>query len=428
MGLGYLCSSTSTNTKLEIMTSTLRDYRKLAPDLARGAALLGIAVANGITTWSATGLPAAENELETYAGIIVDDSRWDKIMVVIGTLFVHVRGLPMFATLLGYGIGMILVREWRKGATPRSVRVILARRYGVLAIIGALHTVFLFYGDIMLTYGLIALVVVLICTFPDRILIRLVGVSAVVGAVLIAPWGYSPFDAVAPATPISQDGGSGYLIDQLYPGFVVLLRTPGQFFIDLVTLGPLILLGFIAGRKGVLEHPDRYVMPMRIAAGITVLVIVGVGIPWGLSALGVLPAEPFWHGINRVAGLWTGPGFVVWIFWVARWVQKRHRSNRLWIRMLAALGQMSMTGYVLQSVLFTIIMVPWGLAIGAGRGAATVTLIATGIWVVTMVFAYLWSLTTRRGPLEFVYRYFGYDPSSRIEYDIIQGCVLRSRQ
>ena len=428
MGLGYLCPSTSTNAKLEIMTSTLRDYRKLAPDLARGAALLGIAVANGITTWSATGLPAAKNELETYAGIIVDDSRWDKIMVVIGTLFVHVRGLPMFATLLGYGIGMILVREWRKGATPRSVRVILARRYGVLAIIGALHTVFLFYGDIMLTYGLIALVVVLICTFPDRILIRLVGVSAVVGAVLIAPWGYSPFDAVAPATPISQDGGSGYLIDQLYPGFVVLLRTPGQFFIDLVTLGPLILLGFIAGRKGVLEHPDRYVMPMRIAAGITVLVIVGVGIPWGLSALGVLPAEPFWHGINRVAGLWTGPGFVVWIFWVARWVQKRHRSNRLWIRMLAALGQMSMTGYVLQSVLFTIIMVPWGLAIGAGRGAATVTLIATGIWVVTMVFAYLWSLTTRRGPLEFVYRYFGYDPSSRIEYDIIQGCVLRSRQ
>ena len=390
------------------MTSTLRDYRKLAPDLARGAALLGIAVANGITTWSATGLPAAENELETYAGIIVDDSRWDKIMVVIGTLFVHVRGLPMFATLLGYGIGMILVREGHKGATPRSVRVILARRYGVLAIIGALHTVFLFYGDIMLTYGLIALVVVLICTFSDRILIRLVGVSAVIGAVLIAPWGYSPFDAVAPATPISQDGGSGYLIDQLYPGLHVLVMTPGQFFIDLVTLGPLILLGFIAGRKGVLEHPDRYVMHMRIAAGITVLVIVGVGIPWGLSALGVLPAEPFWHGLNRVAGLWTGPGFVVWIFWVAQWVQKRHRSNRLWIRMLAALGQMSMTGYVLQSVLFTIIMVPWGLAIGAGRGAATVTLIAAGIWVVTMIFAYLWSLTTRRGPLEILHRTLGY--------------------
>ena len=408
MGLGYLCSSTSTNAKLEIMTSTLRDYRKLAPDLARGAALLGIAVANGITTWSATGLPAAENELETYAGIIVDDSRWDKIMVVIGTLFVHVRGLPMFATLLGYGIGMILVREQHRGATPRNARIILARRYGALTIIGALHTVFLFYGDIMLTYSLIALVVVLICTFPDRILMSLVGVSAVIGAALIAPWGYSPFDAVAPTMPVGQDGGSGYLIDQLYPGFVVLLRTPGQFFIDLVTLGPLILLGFIAGRKGVLEHPDRYVMPMRIAAGITVLVIAGVGIPWGLSALGVLPAEPFWHGINRVAGLWTGPGFVVWIFWVARWVQKRHRSNRLWIRMLAALGQMSMTGYVLQSVLFTIIMVPWGLAIGAGRGAATVTLIAAGIWVVTMVFAYLWSLTTRRGPLEILHRTLGY--------------------
>lgn len=99
------------NTKLRIMTSPLPTHRILAPDLARGAALLGIAVANGITAWSVTGLPAAANELETYAGIIVNDSLWDKIMVVIGTLFVHVRGLPMFATLLGYGIGMILVRE-----------------------------------------------------------------------------------------------------------------------------------------------------------------------------------------------------------------------------------------------------------------------------------------------------------------------------
>ena len=290
-------------------------------------------------------MSAAANELETYAGIIVNDSLWDKIMVVIGTLFVHVRGLPMFATLLGYGIGMILVREQRRGATPRNARIILGRRYGALAIIGALHTVFLFYGDIMLTYSLIALVVVLICTFPDRILISLVGVSAVIGAALIAPWGYSPFDAVAPTMPVGQGGGSGYLIDQLYVGFGILLRTPVQFFIDLMTLGPLILLGFIAGRRGVLEHPDRYVIPMRIVASITVLVIVGVGIPWGLSALGVLPAEPFWHGINRVAGLWSGPGFVVWIFWGARWLQQHHLSNRLPIRMLAALGRMSMTGY-----------------------------------------------------------------------------------
>ena len=309
------------------MTSPLPTHRILAPDLARGAALLGIAVANGITAWSVTGLPAAANELETYAGIIVNDSLWDKIMVVIGTLFVHVRGLPMFATLLGYGIGMILVREQHRGATPRNARIILARRYGALTIIGALHTVFLFYGDIMLTYSLIALVVVLICTFPDRILMSLVGVSAVIGAALIAPWGYSPFDAVAPTMPVGQDGGSGYLIDQLYVGFGILLRMPGQFFIDLMTLGPPILLGFIAGRRGVLEHPDWYVIPMRIAASTTVLVIVGVGIPWGLSALGVLPAEPFWHGINRVAGLWSGPGFVVWIFWGARWLQQHHLSN-----------------------------------------------------------------------------------------------------
>jgi putative membrane protein len=76
--------------------------------------------------------------------------------------------------------------------------------------------------------------------------------------------------------------------------------------------------------------------------------------------------------------------------------------------MVAALGRMSMTGYVLQSVLFTIIMVPWGFAIGAGCGAATVTLIAIGVWAATMIFAYLWSRTGRRGPLEILHRTLGY--------------------
>ena len=50
---------------------------------------------------------------------------------MIGAIFVHVRGLPMFATLLGYGVGMILVRDsgaWnRLTKTPGKPAYFLCR-------------------------------------------------------------------------------------------------------------------------------------------------------------------------------------------------------------------------------------------------------------------------------------------------------------
>ena len=135
--------------------------RILTPDLARGAALLGIAIANGITAWSLRIGDVPQGYHRTFSGIIVNNSLWDKVTIILADMFVHTRGLPMFATLLGYGVGMILVREQRKGATKKQCRAILLRRYGALILFGLLHMVFLFYGDIMFNYGLIILVLVI---------------------------------------------------------------------------------------------------------------------------------------------------------------------------------------------------------------------------------------------------------------------------
>ena len=74
--------------------------RFIAPDLARGLALVGIAMANMVTDWDpAEGVDHAAG-LGGYngAGTVLE-----KTLVFFETLFVHVRGLPMFATLLGVG-------------------------------------------------------------------------------------------------------------------------------------------------------------------------------------------------------------------------------------------------------------------------------------------------------------------------------------
>ena len=104
----------------------------------------------------------------------------------------------------------------------------------------------------------------------------------------------------------------------------------------------------------------------------------------------------------------TGPGLVAVMFWAANMLEQRGLNNILPVRMIVALGRLSMTGYVMQSVLFGIFVTSYGLGFGAGAGAMTVTLIAAGVWLVTMLFAFAWSHLGKPGPLEMLHRHLSY--------------------
>ena len=384
----------------------MASVRILTPDLARGAALLGIAIANGITVWSLRIGDVPQGYHRTLSGIIVNNSLWDKVTIILTDMFVHTRGLPMFATLLGYGVGMILVREQRKGATKNQCRTILLRRYGALILFGLLHMVFLFYGDIMFIYGLIILVLVIpMRNAKNKTLLITAGVLFVLAMVMNgALLSYSDMNAV-----LLQGYGHGYVQDQLVRGAsLAFIYNFLRFPFALTLVGSVILIGFVAGRNGVLEHPEQFRIPMRIAATITVIIVIAVGLPVGLASLGILGHEKFLYILNMLVGMASGPGIVVWISWIANWVERRKLIDTLPIRMLTALGRMSMTGYVLQSVTFIFIMTPWFLGIGSGQSVTMVAMISAGIWVITVIFACLWSRTGRRGPLEIAHRTLGY--------------------
>ena len=384
----------------------MASVRILTPDLARGAALLGIAIANGITVWSLRIGDFSQGYHRTLSGIIVNNSLWDKVTIILTDMFVHTRGLPMFATLLGYGVGMILVREQRKGATKNQCRTILLRRYGALILFGLLHMVFLFYGDIMFIYGLIILVLVIpMRNAKNKTLLITAGVLFVLAMVMNgALLSYSDMNAV-----LLQGYGHGYVQDQLVRGAsLAFIYNFLRFPFALPLVGSVILIGFVAGRNGVLEHPEHFRMPMRIAATITVIIVITVGLPLGLASLGILGHERIFYLLNILVGMVSGPGIVVWISWIASWVERRKLTDTLPIRMLTALGRMSMTGYVLQSVAFIFIMTPWFLGIGSGQSVTMVAMISAGIWVITVIFACLWSRTGRRGPLEIAHRTLGY--------------------
>ena len=127
------------------------------PDLARGTALLGIAMANVAQTWITNDWSEDQSRAGWSVGGVRPDSIIDQVSAVFAAMFIHVRGLPMFSTLLGFGFGLVAASLYRKHYPLKDARRVLVRRYAVLALFGLAHMLGLFYGDIMLTYGLVGI-------------------------------------------------------------------------------------------------------------------------------------------------------------------------------------------------------------------------------------------------------------------------------
>lgn len=392
-------------------TPTPRRPRLIAPDLARGIMLLSIGLANVVTAWAK---PHPDDPMGSVGGIH-EGSVFDQVTMVLGAMFVHVRGLPMFSTMLGFGIGLIslslLRRQYPRGAAIR----VLARRYLLLALFGGIHMVFLFWGDIMMVYGLCGAVIALMIGLSNKAL-RIIAWVAL--GLQIASC-----TAMALAQLFLPDGALGLgsesidLTDEMvgaqssYPQMVSgnllsfglqLFLSPTQFFL----IGPVMLLGLVWAREGIVAHPERHRRLLMTWVGIGVAVIVLVGLPLGLSAIDVLPAA--WHGpltlVNSAVGWLVGPAGLAFVTLLAP--SLRADGPVTWA--LCALGKRSMSGYVGQSVLFLVIFAPFALNLGNGSGATVPSLIAVAVWAITLAAACVLEKRGSRGPLEAAHRRLAY--------------------
>ena len=179
------------------------------------------------------------------------------------------------------------------------------------------------------------------------------------------------------------------------------------------------ILGMVAARHNVLAQPEKYKTLLTRFAIVAVIISFGVGIPLGLAEIGVLPENTVLHlqSLNQVAGIWAGPGIVASIALATLPLQRRidaaHTSNTDYtlpvpLQAIIALGKRSMTGYLLQSILFVLLTSKFTFGLGRGQGAWEATLIAIFIWAITLVIAYALEKANLRGPFEVVHRRLSY--------------------
>ena len=115
--------------------------RNVTLDFVRGVAILGILLLN----ISAFGLPKAAYLNPAWSGSISDSDAWTWAIL---DLLAQVKFLTLFALLFGAGLQLLL---------PRGKRWIQSR-LTLLALLGFIHGLFFWDGDILLAYALVGLV------------------------------------------------------------------------------------------------------------------------------------------------------------------------------------------------------------------------------------------------------------------------------
>ncbi|MEE6307296.1 DUF418 domain-containing protein [Plantactinospora veratri] len=361
--------------------------RALGPDLARGFMLLFIALANSHYFL---------NGASVLGGYPQDGSALDRAVTWLIATFVDGRAFPMFGLLFGYGVARIAHRQEALG--PRAVRRLLWRRGIVLVVVGFLHAVLLYVGDILAAYGVLLFAGAWLVRRRDRWLLStalfffLLGALPGAGSLTIST--DPPHVSMLPPDPLSM----------------VLERAPVSLYVAL--LGPLgfacpFALGLWAGRRRVLEQPQRHRRLLRgtAVAGIGAAVLGAQPISLILAGVLAVPDRATLEllgPLHDATGLFGGLGYAALLSLIAARLQTRH--PRPVVDAIAATGQRSMTCYLAQSIVWAVAFTPFLLDLSGTLTVAGTALLAATTWLGTVLLADWMRRTGRRGPFEVLIR------------------------
>jgi uncharacterized protein len=416
---------------------TAEDLRPTAPaqrepilDVLRGFALLGILLVN-VELMRGTDIYAVFVGDAPPAG----DASDAVARFAVGWL-ASGKFVSSFAIMFGIGAALIVGRAHRAGRAPRRL---LARRYGWLMVFGLVHMVLLFPGDILFAYGLTGLLLLLFVDVRPRVAawwgIALVLATAALTVAVTAAGGAGPPEGGADdpftasylefvesraedAVVARQEGHYGDVI--VANAWEALLVQTGTLPLVPWLLG-MFLLGFAAGRAGLVADLRRHAQLLRRGAlvGLTIGLVanlpLGFAGPLGAGAGASDTGFVDWAVLAVAAQLVAAPVLAIGYLCLLTLLCLRFGP----IGPLAAAGRMALTAYLLQSVLASIVFAGFGLY--DRLGSAQALLVVAGVWSVLLVGCPLWLRGFRFGPVEWLWRTLTYGERQPLRSPTPQG-------
>lgn len=377
-------------------------------DALRGFALFGILVVN--IPYFATAYYAGSGLADPHAISWLDDAAsWIMVVVFESKFYV------LFSLLFGYSFVLQMQSAERDGKRfgPRMLRRLLG-----LFVLGALHAVFLWFGDILMLYACVGLILFFCRNASPKNALIAAGLI-VAGYTVLLAWialvmqfaddSFFQFDrgeeiAYANQVTTAYRGSFGDVMVQRLEDLVY--AVPWTY----LGQGPIVLAMFLTGLAA--AKVDLFGAPATRRQFFKLL--FWIGLPVGLAGGAVWAYGVFEIGLDEQLGwlalaIATPSALLLMGAYVSVFALGSTTGlGRTVIGALAPVGRMALTNYLLQSVVLGLIFYGYGFGLFGKVGPFETLLIAIGVFAVQVAFSHLWMGRFRYGPVEWMLRAFTY--------------------
>ena len=371
----------------------IKTQRDTAPDVLRGFALLGILVVN----IQFMGLNSDQGARGEWTQGFANSAA----TFLIAALFTG-KFYLLFSFLFGYSSSYVIRND--RANRPRWIK-----RCIVLIVFGALHFTFLWHGDIIFLYGLFGLLLTFFFFRAEKTLkiwFRIIFSTSSIFIVLIGALTFiSEF-------LLEEDLASSTVstLDEILQGGTFLESIPARLEVWLLSIsagiflqGGLAFAAFLIGvrlaRSNFLSSPidkaaNSKLMKKGLFLGLPIQIIAAVILL--RNEQGAEPSESIYL-ISLFVSFVAAPLLSMFYVGLIRKLVEERPHLVLWMK---PAGKMSLTIYISQSVITSLIFGPWGLGLFQDLQTWQVFILAFGIWLLLSYFAAQWLKRFEQGPLE----------------------------
>ncbi|GAB5520174.1 MAG: DUF418 domain-containing protein [Rhodothermales bacterium] len=368
-------------------------------DALRGFALFGILLVNLPCFFSTVYVePELISGLEVFAAGFVAFAGQVKFFV-------------LFSFLFGYGLAIQMQRARHRGDAlgPRYKRRLLG-----IFVLGVIHAVFLFTGDILTLYAILGLGLWMVRGWSSQALVKLtaaflliaVGAYALLGVLSAMEMGTAPeiIHAAEQAYLGSFWANAQQRVTDLWTVYPFLLLYNGPIAFAMFALG------LAAGKIRFFSRMDA--MWPHLRRGLPYALVIGL-IGNSLYATAVVwPSEPGSSDLSLaviVMGMTalTAPAFS-YVYVVGLIAAARSGRMQRWMGYLQSAGRMSLTNYMGESVLAGFLAYGWGLGLFGQVSLWQCLLLTPVLFGLLVLFSTLWMRRFRFGPAEWLLRCWTY--------------------
>lgn len=380
----------------------VKNQRVEVADVLRGLAVMAILCLHSVEHFNFYSFP---NTLEQSAWLtFADRAIWDGLFFAFAG-----KAYAVFSLLFGFSFYIMDRNERERG---RDFRLRFCWRLLLLFVIGNLNAAF-FTAEVLVLYSLVGYVLPLVCRCKDRTVLVLAAICLLqpvdivkMGIGLVNPEILSGRSLDAPfwsVTYRTQAGGTFWemLKVNLWEGQLASLAWAlgnGRVF---QTAG-LFMIGMVMGRRGwLMDTPANrklwgYVFGVALLAFFPLYGLANM--KTGLETMPVVNRSFLLivGSLHKFSFMLVEVTGVLFVFYSTRLQQV--------LRKLVPYGRMSLTNYIMQSVVGSFLFYHWGLSLHDDLGITASFGVGICLFVLQLAFCRWWLKSHRHGPMEYIWK------------------------